>query len=200
MRYAGCLARIVRDVIFSVVANRRQPHRTGENPPWGAGAYPLVACLVVQPLTMHPCLAILLTATNPKHGRSLRFFCKLHIDCFLILSSSCLASCGHNLSLRIAIVSLLLSSLPNYSMSHISSFRMPPVNTFPPSLYISHSLIMLVLLSMVGAQEHTTAGTCSCSRRLEYLILRSGRFRWYSRNCCFSNFALSIGSCRYFRF
>ena len=169
----------MRDVIFSVVANRRQPHRTGENPPWVAGAYPLVACFFVHPLTMHPCLATFLTATPPKDGRSFRLFSR-HV-------------CLSYLSLRIAIVSSLFSSLQNYSMSHISSSRMPPVNTFPHSLYISHSLTMLVLLSMGGAQGHTIAGTCSSSRRLEFLILRSARFRFHALNCSFSYFALPLG-------
>ena len=128
---------------------------------------------------MHPCLATFLTETPARHGRSFRLFSR-HV-------------CLSYLSLRIAIVSSLFSSLQNYSMSHISSSRMPPVNTFPPSLYISHSLSMLVLLSMGGAQGHTIAGTCSSSRRLEYLILRSARFRCYTPNCSFSYFALPLG-------
>ena len=43
--YAGRLAHAVRNVIYSVVVNRRHPHRTGENPQWGARAYSFVACL-----------------------------------------------------------------------------------------------------------------------------------------------------------
>ena len=149
---------------------------------------------------MHPWLAIFLAATPSKHGRSLRIFCKLHIDCLLFLSSSGLVVCGHNLYLRISIVSSVLSSLQNYSVLQTSYFLMPPVNTFPSSLYISHSLTLWFLLLIVGPQGHIIAATCSSSRGLEYLILCSGRFRCHTRNCSISYFALSIEPCRCFRF
>ena len=129
-RHACCLAHIVREVTFSVVANRAQSHKTGENPPWRAGAYSFVACLVVQPLTMHPRSPIFLIVTPQTFGRSWRILFKLHIDCLPILFWSCFAVCGYNLSLRIAIVSPPHPSLRNCKMSHTSSFVMPPPNTF----------------------------------------------------------------------
>ena len=71
-RHVCCLAHVVRSLIFRVVANRVQSHSTGENPPWWTVSYSFAACLVVQPLTMHPRLPIFLIATPPQFWRSLR--------------------------------------------------------------------------------------------------------------------------------
>ena len=43
----------------------------------------------------------------------------------LILPPSCFAACGHHLSRKIAIVFSLLSSVPNFPMSHHSMFLIP---------------------------------------------------------------------------
>ena len=85
-RHVFCLAHVVRSLILSVVANRVQSHKTGENPPWGAVSNSFVACLVVQPLTMHSSLPIFPMATPPTFRRSLRLIYKLHIDCLSIPS------------------------------------------------------------------------------------------------------------------
>ena len=86
------------------------------------GEYSLVACL--SNLTIDQAsLSRQSTVPTPESliktpstfGRSLRFFHIFHINCLRILSSSCFAVCGHHLPPRIAIVCLLLYSLPNSS-------------------------------------------------------------------------------------
>ena len=81
------------------------------------GCTHLLLALVIWPLTTHPFRGrapfSLLIETPPAFGRSLRVFHMLHKNCLLILSPSCSALCGRDLSPRIAMVSLLLSSLPN---------------------------------------------------------------------------------------
>ena len=57
----------------------------------------------------------------------------------LILSPSYFAACGHHLSPRVAVVLSLLSSVPNFSMSHYSIFLILSSNTSRFPFYIRHS-------------------------------------------------------------
>ena len=89
----------------------------------------LICCLpqVIWPLTTHPVRdgnTVPTPYTPLTFGRLLRVFRILHRNFLPILSPSCFAVCGHHLSPRTAIVFSLLSSVPNFSMSHVTS--VPP--------------------------------------------------------------------------
>ena len=83
-------------------------------------------------------------------------------------------------------------------MSHTSTFIMPSINTSHSSLYISHPFTMWVLLSSCGPHGHIIVGMFSSSRRLEHLILRSGKSKSITENRSFSFFDVTLGQCRYF--
>ena len=95
------------------------------------GGYSFVSCL--SHLTIdHAFLSdgapfLLLIESLLRFGRSLRPFHLLHRNFLHILSPSCFAVRGHHLpvSPRIAFVLLLLSSAPNFAMSHSSMYSSP---------------------------------------------------------------------------
>ena len=106
----------------------------------GGGRTHLLLALVIWPLTTHPFRGgasfIPLIETLPTFRSSLRFFRLLRRKYLLIFSPSCFAVCGHHLSHRIAIVFSLLSSVPNFSMSHSSIFVIPPpTHPVPPCVF-----------------------------------------------------------------
>ena len=112
-----------------------------------------------------------------------------------LLLPSCFAVCGHHLTPRIPTVLLLRSSLQNSSMSHSSILLISSSDASRPSLYISRSPTMCVLLSAFVPHGHICASMSSSSRLLVYLFLVSGRSRSPTRNRSFSFFAQSIGAC-----
>ena len=116
----------------------------------GGGRTPLLLAVVIWPLTTHPFREgepfLLLIKTPATFGRPWRFFYMLHrnySEYLLILSPCCFAFCGHHLSARIVVVFSLLSSVPNFAMSHSSIFLIS--NKSRSSLYISRSSTIWVL-------------------------------------------------------
>ena len=98
---------------------------------------------------------LLLIATPPTVGRSLRIFHILRKLCLLILSLSCLSVWRNNVSPSIEKISSMYSndSLPNSSTSHSSKFRISSINTSWSSRILLHVPTMWVLRPIVVPHE-----------------------------------------------
>ena len=104
----------------------------------------------IGPLTTHPIRdgALFLLDWTPLRYFGAHCDFPLHRKKMLILCLFCFAVCGHHLSLRIAIVFSLLSSVPNFSMTHSpislicrKAFR-PLLVHFAFPRYISSTLML----------------------------------------------------------
>ena len=111
----------------------------------GAGRSHFLLAVVILSLTTHlfrgVASTLLLIKTLPTCGRSSHAFSMYYTETFCCLSypPCCFADCGHHVSPRIVIVFSRLSSVPNFSMPHLSIFLIPSCNTSRSSLYFSHS-------------------------------------------------------------
>ena len=111
----------------------------------------------------------------------------------LTLSPSCFAVCGHHLSPRIAIVFSLLSSVPNFPMSHQFVY-------FPHLLVLTHPVRPCTLHIRPISESYSTAlpqgHICPSSSSSQlpaivwYLFLLSGRSRSTTRNRRFQTVSL----------
>ena len=151
----------------------------------GSDVLVVVLALVFWPLTTHPfpdgAPFLLLLETPQTFGHSVRFFHTLHITFSLISSASYLAVCGRHLSPRIAIVFSLLSNVPNFSTSHLSTLPTSSSNTFHPCT--------VHFLPLCGCYFRLCCHKSSSTRLKVYFFLLSGRSRSTTRKRSFGVFA-----------
>ena len=118
-----------------------------------------------------------------------------------VLSPSSLAVCAHHLSLRIAILLSLLSSVPN--SSNVTSVYFPHLLEHVPILLVQFTFSHCEFYSRLHS---TRVLPLPPDYWYVYLFLLSGRFRSATKKNSYSFFALSTGpfmqlhfySCRYY--
>ena len=133
----------------------------------------MLIALDIRPLTTHPFFDgapfLLLLKTPPTFNRSLRFFHTIRYGLLLIFYPSCLAVCARHLS-------LILTSVLNFSMSHSSVFPSTSSNTSNSSSCTVHVLPLRGFYSLLHCHKGTSVQLLSPppDHRYKYLFFMTG--------------------------